>query len=271
MIFILVTSTLAHMHMTTPAAQFPPEFVSNANAPSSLCSLIPYYPGSNDILIPGFNNDLKAKGFGSLREYADACARTAQGKICGNSLPDAVVPIPSDGTAVIEIGADHIGPSEIWVDDVLVMYNPGIVRGSVQKTPPTTRVDYSQVCPSGSCRVRFVMAALHNYPAEIFDNCVTIGAPGSNASKATVQNSVPVSSTDDSYAPSSPEVNQSQHRSATVSGSKPDETTGGSEWSCSESSLGLVRTVGADQYKFECAAGTKCSTVDVPYAMCVHI
>jgi hypothetical protein len=187
LLIYLIASAAAHMHLVSPAAKFEKDFISNPNTPASLCSLIDYYPGSNEILIPKFNKDLKAK-YSSLREYADVCARATQGKTCGNTIPSAIVPMPTDGAIRIDIGpiSNHIGPSEIWVDDKLVMYNPGMVQAALQKTPPTTRVDFSKVCPSGKCVVRFVMVALHNFPAEIFDNCVTMQGPVYNEVKTAI-------------------------------------------------------------------------------------
>ena len=158
------------MFMSSPSPSFFDAFQNDKRSPSQACGLVPYSPGSANVVLNTFNSGLSQAGFSSLKAFVDAC-----GKYCGNTIPSTSVPFPQDNAVKIDIGADHIGPSEIWVDDRLVMSNKGIDGGNnIVKTPPYTFVDFTKECPSGNCLVRFVMAALHNSPAEIYDSCVRI-------------------------------------------------------------------------------------------------
>lgn len=175
---LLATIAFGHMFMTSPSPTFADAFQYDKRSPSMSCGLVSYSPGLATLVLTEFNSGLNQAGFSNLKSFVDAC-----GKFCGNTISSASVPFPQDNTVRIDIGVDHIGPSEIWVDDRLVMSNPGIDGGdNIVKTPSSTYVDFAKECSSGNCLVRFVMAALHNSPAEIYDSCVRITGPGTGGS-----------------------------------------------------------------------------------------
>jgi hypothetical protein len=275
-LFFLAFSVSAHLRMTSPEPLF--QDPSNARAPVNICNLIPYIAGGSDTIQP-FYDKIKSQ-FGTVRNYVDACAQSTQTQICGKTDKNRIVPVPQDGIIRIEKGADHIGPSEIWVDNTLVMSNVGISNGQVIKTPTETRVDFSKIC-KGTCTVRFVMAGIHQVQAEIFDNCVQISMSGQTGSAAplntparqirngpvTTSTPPPVITQVASFVPAIAPAVQQKKQTPTC---PPSKVTPSKEWSCSSDTLTLIRTVNQQVFYFKCPAGTKCTTKNVPYAMCNH-
>lgn len=289
MYFVLVSVASAHMYLSSPSPQFEAAFQYDMAAPSSICDLAPYSVGGPLDNIATFNGGVSAN-YPNLRAFADACATATNTKSCGNTIRDSVVARPFEDIIRVQIGADHIGPSEIWIDDNLVMSNSGEENGNVKKTPRETKVDFAKYC-QGKCVVRFVMAGLHVSPAEIFDNCVTVSmgdvrAAGNVNEEAPVPvPEAPVPETEtpvpeapvpepvSEQLPSLPETVQKPKCKApdvmvTTYPASASPAPSNSEWSCNGDTL--VRTVGSEVYNLECPAGTKCTTTGVPYAMCNH-
>jgi hypothetical protein len=259
-LLLLATSAFAHMHMSSPEPRFNPAFEYDKNAPSMVCEVVEYNAGSGTEVVPAFNQGLLLSGFKNLREYVDACAAATSTSICGNTVSNASVPFPADGMVNINIGADHVGPSEIWVDDRLVMSNAGIDGVTVIKTPPSSAIDFATECPSGNCLVRFVMAALHNSPAEIYDNCVRVtGTPsiGISPRPAAPTKTTTYSLTKTSFPIAPPAV-------PTSTSSNPYSVD---EWTCKGKDL--VHNLHGKLYEFSCPDRTECRTEGLPYAMCV--
>ena len=265
---LLLTLVASHMHMTSPEPKFLPGFQYDKPAPSMICDLVPYASGSGTEVIPAFNAGLESKGFKSLKEYVDACASKNSVKVCGNTIPASQVPFPQDNTVKIDIGADHIGPSEIWVDDKLVMTNKGIDGATIKKTPPSSPVDFASLCPSGSCQVRFVMAALHLSPAELYDNCVTITGTPSQTVIGQRRNQVEITSypSPEPTTTAPPPNTGSPPNTETIPNTTADQYA--QEWTCGNSNT-LVRTVEGTKYEFACPTGTTCKTEGLPYAICM--
>jgi hypothetical protein len=270
LLLLLLTTAQAHLYMSTPNPTFEEKFQYDKPAPSQICSLISYTAGSGQEVIPAFNTGLSQKGYKNLKEYADACTLTTSTKICGNTNPLAnPIPFPSDNTIRIDIGADHIGPSEIWIDDQLVHYNSGIDGTTIKKTDRSVPMDFASKCPSGNCLVRFVMVALHVSPPEIFDNCVRVGTGGGTVIQQIRNDVVVITSTS---KPESTYLPQVQVPVVTAQDPVPvvestPVVTPESEWSCSPKGL-LLRNVNGRIYEFVCAPGTTCRTEGLPYAMC---
>jgi hypothetical protein len=268
LILALPILTLAHMRMVSPQPEFqdPP----NANAPANICGVVKNDVGGPEI-IPKFNQRVKAQ-FATLRDYADSCAQATNTKKCGKTNPNRIVAAPSDGIIRIEKSADHIGPSEIWINDNLVMANSG--EGS--KTPAETRINFGQFC-SGTCIVRFVMAALHNGNPEIFDNCVQISMNGQTGSAEppstginkqnkpteTTTEIVVVETQTVVVAPSPTEAPQ------TLPTTIPQSQDGACEWACSSDRKSIIRFVRGEPIPFACPGSTLCTFKDsLIYPVC---
>jgi hypothetical protein len=95
----------------------------------------------------------------------------------------AAQPAPADGKVTFDISAVHVGPCEVWLDDVKAASANDCWATYADKTIP---VDYS-LCTGASCQLRWVWLATHNDPWEIYDNCVNVD--GSSSSGSSTGNS----------------------------------------------------------------------------------
>jgi hypothetical protein len=253
-----IVPALAHLHMNSPLPIFT-NGPGNQNAPSAQCSVVQYQPDSPAAVLAKFKGGLQGR-FSDLRQYFDACGN----RRCGNTVPNHIVPVPSSNVVRLNIGARHVGPVEIWIDDQRV-----VQADSLQDS---YSVDFS-IC-KGRCTVRLLMAALHNFPAELYDNCVVINTGGAGGSPGRDQEvSVPA-------APSPTAQPQTQITSTLASPPAPTDipspnpipttpSPGGQEWSCSTDSSKLLRSVGSVQYEFSCPPGTLCKPVaGIDYPVC---
>jgi hypothetical protein len=151
----------AHGSIITPTVSFQDPY--NRNAPSAMISgqagLVSVHQG--------------------VKELADA-----NGSTCGKTNPNAgVQPIPADNMLQLKLTALHIGPCEVWLDDVKV----ASAESCKDKYPPDENTQISSIpvdfspCRSKNCLLRWVWLATHNSPWEMYDNCVTVGGGGSSA------------------------------------------------------------------------------------------
>jgi hypothetical protein len=266
------TITFAHLHMIQPLPLFT-NGQGNQNAPSSQCSIINYSPGSPNQVSSQFNAGLKDR-FPSLKSYFDACGATQ----CGNTKSNHIVPVPSENTIKITIGARHVGPLEIWLDDTRMVQSD-----QLQDSFP---VDFSKCV--GQCTVRLVMAALHNFPAELYDNCVVIDTGrGGGGVRLPGRGQVPVTSRAagsvttvaiTSTVASTTPTNDPQVPTTETPSEPPQEPTpetpqepnnNATEWTCSVDSKKLLRKVGNSTYDFACPIGTLCTpVVGIDYPVC---
>jgi hypothetical protein len=270
MIFVLISLVVAHMHMIVPAARFT-NARGDQNAPSGMCSAIPYQPDAPSVVLSRFRSQLR----GTLRDYFQQCGA----RFCGNTDPNHVVTLGAN-TVQLSIGARHVGIVEIWLDDTRLVYSEQLLDSYT--------VDL-QRC-SGTCRVRFIMAALHNFPAELYDNCVLVRRSGTVGSvPPPVFGSVPqpsvapvvtiVNRPTPTNAPPAPIVPPRPVESKPVpkptivppsakpssvprpNPNQPQDLVRQPEWSCSTDRRAVVRTVAGIRYTFTCAPGTACRAV----------
>jgi hypothetical protein len=160
---LLLSLVYAHMHLSSPRPVFT-NGPGNENAPSLLCSLIPYQPDAPHVVLASLQRGLEP--FGSARAFADRC-----GSVCGHTRRSHLVPLPQENKVRVTVGARHVGVVEIWIDD----------RRVVQSDRLLDEYDVEWMCPD-TCVVRFIMIAVHLFPAEIFDNCVTVVNRGQSGS-----------------------------------------------------------------------------------------
>jgi hypothetical protein len=151
----------AHGSIVTPTVSFQDPY--NRNAPSAMIS-----GQAGPVSVPQ-----------GVKELADA-----NGSTCGKTNPNAgVQPIPADNMLQLKLTALHIGPCEVWLDDVKV----ASAESCKDKYPPDENTQISSIpvdfspCRSKNCLLRWVWLATHNSPWEMYDNCVTVGGGGSSA------------------------------------------------------------------------------------------
>jgi hypothetical protein len=263
MIWLLFTAVFAHLRMIQPPVQFT-NSRGDENAPTGTCDRIQYSPDSPSVVLNQFKNGLR----GSLREYFSDCGA----KYCGNTNPSYVV-TPASNTVAFSISARHDGMVEIWLD------NERIVQSDQIQDQFT--VDFSKC--SGTCMLRFFMAALHNFPAELYENCVMVQINGNG----NVNNPVPPNPTISVIQPTT-SVNPvptviipipTQSSPVPTVPSTPSKPTKSKcnrksqqiqkEWSCSSDFKSIIRQVHGSQYQFPCASGTKCTNVaNLSYLVC---
>ena len=166
-ILVVVPVAFAHMHMSNPLPKYSDPY--NQNAPSNLgCTLFPPNSGALAEKVKAFN---AAYGSRPLREFVDNCyAQTKRGKTCGNTDPMHSVSI-NNGKVSISVGADHVGPSAIYLDEDLLHSNSGIQHNTVKEHDFGSALQCKR--PEG-CLLRFIQVALHVRTPEIYDNCVRI-------------------------------------------------------------------------------------------------
>ena len=166
-ILVVVPVAFAHMHMSNPLPKYSDPY--NQNAPSNLgCTLFPPNSGALAEKVKTFN---AAYGSRPLREFVEHCyAQSKSGKTCGNTDPMHSVSI-KNGKVSISVGADHVGPSAIYLDDDLLHSNTGIEHNTVKEHDFGSKL----LCKrSEGCLLRFIQVALHVRTPEIYDNCVRI-------------------------------------------------------------------------------------------------
>jgi hypothetical protein len=177
------------MYISSPEVDFKEEYKYDKYAPSTTCNIVQFTTQDRKRTIEDFNGNFY---FNSLRDYADECARVNGVGQCNPNVVGNVKPFPSDNIMRINIGADHIGLSEAWVDDVLVYKNSGLEYNTLREIA----IDYRNVC-KGICKLRFIMVAVHLGPnAEIFDNCVLVSEGGGNKQVDITSSSIPTNSPD---------------------------------------------------------------------------
>ena len=186
---LLISSALAHMRILKPDVKF--SDMGQQFTFSTLCELAKYPPGAPETMGPAILKAMKEAGFKTVKDLADKC-----GKPCGLTDKTFLVDPPADGIVVIDdhnINPPHPGPSEIWFDGKKVLYNDG--SNYTKENPQhNTKVDFS-VCTKDACELRFVMAASHVFPTEIYDNCVMIRGTGKGgSSNSSTAASLPSSS-----------------------------------------------------------------------------
>ncbi|KAJ0390888.1 hypothetical protein P43SY_011244 [Pythium insidiosum] len=146
-VLTLPTTIEAHGSMSNPMPKF--KDIYNLDAPSaSMPGPAGPYKG---------NDELKA-----LAEKA--------GSRCGQTDPNHVQPIPTNGALQFKITAVHIGPCEVWLGNTKVASARDCWKEFTGFRIP---VDFSK-CGS-SCQLRWVWLATHNSPWEFYDNCVQLG------------------------------------------------------------------------------------------------
>jgi len=153
---ILIVLATAHLHLIDPLPKFT-NGPGNENAPSQLCSQVKFTPDAPAAVLASFKSSL---GNSSLKSYADSCG----GKQCGHTVSNHIVPVPSEHQVKVTVGARHVGFVEIWIDDKLA--------AQADQLLDSYPVEFS-LC-KGKCVLRMITVALHVFPAEIFDNCVTL-------------------------------------------------------------------------------------------------
>lgn len=177
---LLIASALAHTKLITPT----PKFLSpSENDFPAECNKITYQNNAPAKNIETFTGMLKEKYGGSLLAYFTDC---------GSNSPktdhNAQVPIPKDGRVVMDNHSHHPGLYEIYIDDIKV------ASGAWQdgEHPESIPIDYSK-CASGTCKFRYMMAAVHAQPIQLYDNIVTItGAPSYPVAPVPVPAPAPV-------------------------------------------------------------------------------
>jgi hypothetical protein len=252
-IFIAITVITAHLTMTSPAAQFTISR-GDENGPSGRCGVIDYTPDAPSVVLTQFKNKMR----GTLLDYFNDC----RARYCGNTRPTHIVH-HTHNSVRISVSARHVGLVEIWLNGDRVVQSDRLVD--------EYKVDFSQC--EGDCVVRFIMAALHTFPAELYDNCVTVRTRGGGGSApapilgtgpSLVQQPVPVS------VPVPPPVQPPNPVPLPLNNL--GTTHPAPEWSCSADFTKLVRDVNGKVYEFVCAPGTKCSFIhNLPYPVCDHI
>ena len=160
---ILITIALAHTQLYTPKPKF--YIQVTANFPSAECSQITYTNNNPAANIVMFTAQLQSKFAGSLLAYFSAC---------GSNSPktdhNAQAPIPADGHVKIQADSQHPSYYEFYIDDTKV------AGGTWQEgqTPETFPIDFSKC--AGTCKFRYMMAAVHQQPIQLYDNIVTLTA-----------------------------------------------------------------------------------------------
>ena len=270
--FLLLASIAScHMHLQTPPPKYLDQF--NENAPSNLgCTIFPPNTGGLAEKVLEFNNQ---QGQRPLRDFVDACyQQTGSGAKCGKTDPNHIVQV-TGGKVVINVGADHVGPSAIYLDDKVLHTNTGIERNTVREHDFGNQLACGN--PNG-CLLRFVQVALHVSTPEIYDNCVKIGQnsqqPGGEVVVSTNENTdgkqgnkdIPVAEQpiEPILQPIPPTVIVTQNPQPTlVTGSDSDV------WSCEGVSLLRVVTTGGQtsKYVIPCAQGTECK-INGGFAFC---
>ncbi|KAJ3335301.1 hypothetical protein HDU91_002246, partial [Kappamyces sp. JEL0680] len=264
----LAALAAAHMHLVSPAPKYTVD-LGDANAPvyqqNGKCDLV--LPDNSNGLAPKSNNfaqKLAAAGFASVRAYVDACAKKASKPVCGNTDPSQVVGFPTDSTVQIQVGANHIGIMEFWIDGPQgpnkIFSN--VAQTGIGSTPLSTKVDFAAACPTGTCLARFVQVSLHVELPEIYDNCVGVNANGAvgaapvPAPAPAAPAPAPAGQTTDasSTTAASPAATQTQPVVQITTTTAPTTTAApdasGLEWTCEGTSL--KRTVGRTAYIFAC-------------------
>ena len=252
----IVFTVSAHMHMTNPPPKYQDPF--NANAPSNLgCTIFPPNTGALAEKVNQFNS---AQGQRPLRDFVDDCyAQTGNGKQCGSTDPNHVV-IVSDGRVSINVGADHVGPSAIYLDDQVLHTNTGIQQNTVREHDFGDKLKCKK---REGCLLRFVQVALHVSTPEIYDNCVRLSGSGGDIVISSQQVPLPEKKPI-SNVPIPSKPNQKPSVDITRLVPPPLSTTiatNSDVWTCD--SVGkLVRNVVQNglvsNYVFECAPGTIC-------------
>jgi hypothetical protein len=267
-------STLAHLHMIQPLPIFT-NGPGNQNAPIASCSVIPYTPDTPAAVLASFKTGLSR--FQDLRAYFDSCGA----RKCGHTVATHIVPLPVENVVRLNVGARHVGPVEIWIDDTRVVQSDQLLD--------SYPVDFS-VC-RGQCTVRLIMAALHVFPAEIYDNCVIVNAGGNaggvtlpsrqqqrptpQPSTAPVPPSAPIPVPQPPTDPTSqPPVDSSPSPPPTTTKPTRGQKSVGNgdivrEFSCSADATKLIRKVGSATFEFSCPPGTTCKPVEgIEYPVC---
>jgi hypothetical protein len=166
-ISLLITAVFSHMYISSPEPDFKEEYRYDKYAPSVICNIVQFTTQDRKRTIEDFNSNFY---FNSLRDYADECSRVGGVDSCNPTAVGNIKPFPSDGKIRLNMGVSHIGPCELWIDDVLVYKNSGLDNNTPEEIP----VDFWNAC-KGVCKLRFIMTALHLGPnIEIFDNCVLV-------------------------------------------------------------------------------------------------
>ena len=268
----IVFTVSAHMHMTNPLPKYQDPF--NANAPSNLgCTIFPPNTGALAEKVNQFN---AAQGQRPLRDFVDDCyAQTGNGKKCGSTDPNHVV-TASDGRVTINVGADHVGPSAIYLDDQVLHTNTGIQQNTFREHDFGDKLKCKK---ANGCLLRFVQVALHVSTPEIYDNCVRLSGTGeiiisSQQAPDTVPNlpdnkpisNLPIEPTKTNQKPSVDVTRLVPPPISTTSATNSDV------WTC-DSAGNLVRIVVQNglvsNYVFECAPGTICKS-NGDFSFCEH-
>ena len=162
---LLITAALAHTKLINPA----PKFMSpSENDSPTVYNTITYENNSPAKNIVTFTGMLHKQYEGSLPAYF---------KDCGSNSPktdhNAEAPMPSNGRVIMDIHSHHPELYEFYIDNILV------AEGAWQdgEHPESIPIDYSK-CTSGKCKFRYIIAAVHAQPIQLYDNIVTIpGTP----------------------------------------------------------------------------------------------
>ena len=270
---VLISAVFAHMHLQNPPPLYLDQF--NANAPANLgCTIFPPNTGALAQKVQDFN---AAQGNRPLRDFVDQCyAQTNSGSKCGKTDPNHVVNV-KDGKVSISIGADHVGPSAIYLDDLVLHTNTGIERNTVREHDFGSKLSCGK---QQGCLLRFVQVALHVSTPEIYDNCVRIGM---NSAEPDVQVN---SQENEPKKPATPPVVEPQVNvpvadkpiepilSPTVqvtAASIPTQvdSLNSDAWACEATNLVRTVTVAGrvSKYTIPCAPGTTCK-IKSDFAFC---
>ena len=159
---LLASVVIAHTQLFAPA----PKFLSPSenNFPSE-CGIIKYENNAPAANIEMFTAQLQSEFGGSLLAYFTKCGSNAL-----KTDPNGQAPIPTDGVAKIDAHSQHPGFYEFYIDDTKV------AGGTWQEgqTPETFPIDFSKC--AGTCKFRYMMAAVHQQPIQLYDNIVTLTA-----------------------------------------------------------------------------------------------
>lgn len=132
------------------------------------------------------NDFMKEKGYNTLRDLMDdeklyKADSKADNFLCGYTDPTkGSQVIPKDST-MRTTGYTHVGPCEVWIDDVKVIAGDNCH----EQVSNTTKVDYSNC--KGKCTMRWYWLGLRflkkKWSWQVYKNCIALTGDGPTISK----------------------------------------------------------------------------------------
>ncbi|KAF1329882.1 hypothetical protein FI667_g5509, partial [Globisporangium splendens] len=132
------------------------------------------------------NGFMKEKGYNTLRDLMDdeklyKVNSNANNFLCGYTDPSkGSQPIPKDST-MRTTGYTHVGPCEVWIDDVKVLAGDNCH----EQVSNTTKIDYSNC--KGKCTMHWYWLGLRflkkKWSWQVYKNCIALTGDGPSISK----------------------------------------------------------------------------------------